>query len=131
MPLLEWRNEYLLGIDVLDHEHRDLFDSINDVYSQCSGRADFDTVDDCLSRLHARLAAHFALEERTMREMKNPHYAEHKAEHDRFLEEVTGAISEFEEDFTHQDIGALAQQVHDWIVGHITTYDRQLIEHGR
>ncbi len=130
MPLLEWDDAYLLNIDALDYEHKDLFESINEVYAQCSRRADFDTVDDCLSRLHARLAAHFALEERTMRDMRNPHYAEHKAEHDRFLDEVTAVLAEFGEDFTHENIDALAHRVHDWIVGHITTFDRQLVERG-
>ncbi|MDH3282735.1 MAG: bacteriohemerythrin, partial [Gammaproteobacteria bacterium] len=128
MSLLEWKDEYLLGIDALDHEHKDLFDSVNEVYAQCSRRADFDTVDDCLSRLHARLAAHFALEERTMRDMKNPHYADHKAEHDRFLDVVTAVLADFGDDFSHEAIDTLARQVQDWIVGHITTYDRQLVE---
>jgi hemerythrin len=130
MPLLEWKDEYLLGAEALDFEHRDLFDCINDLYEQCARDAGADTVGGCLGRLHARLAAHFALEERTMREMKNPHYAAHKAEHDRFLDEVTGAVAGFGEDFDAHDIDALAHRVQEWVVNHITTSDRQLVERG-
>jgi hemerythrin len=131
MPLLNWKDEYLLGVEALDFEHQDLFDCVNQVYAQCSRKADYDTVADCLGRLHTRLAAHFALEENTMREMKNPHYAAHKAEHDRFLDEVTGAVAAFEQQFDHEQIDKLAHRVQEWIETHITTFDRQLVERGR
>lgn len=131
MPLLKWKDEYLLGMEALDYEHQDLFDCLNQIYEQCSRKADYETVADCLGRLHSRLAAHFALEENTMREMKNPHYAAHKAEHDRFLDEVTGAVAAFRVEFKHEDVDKLAHRVQEWIVKHITTFDRQLIERGR
>jgi hemerythrin len=131
MPLLNWKDEYLLGVAALDFEHQDLFACVNQVYAQCSRKADYDTVAGCLARLHTRLAAHFALEENTMREMKNPHYADHKAEHDRFLDEVTGAVAAFEGEFDHAQVDKLAHRVQAWIEGHITTFDRQLVERGR
>ena len=131
MSLLKWKDEYLLGMEALDYEHQDLFDCLNQIYEQCSRKADYDTVADGLGRLQNRLAAHFALEENTMREMKNPHYAAHKAEHDRFLDEVTGAVAAFDETFEHEDVDELAHRVQEWIVKHITTFDRQLVERGR
>jgi hemerythrin-like metal-binding protein len=130
MALLEWKDEYLLGVEALDFEHRDLFDCLNDLYEQCSHDASADTVGACLGRLHTRLAAHFALEENTMRELKNPYYTAHKAEHDRFLDEVTAAVASFGEDFEARDIDALAHRVREWIIKHITTSDRQLVERG-
>ena len=95
MALFEWKDEYLLGLEPLDFEHKDLFRCINDLYEQCGIRDEGDELEDCLGQLHARLAAHFALEESAMREMKNPHYEAHKAEHDRFLEEVTEVVASF------------------------------------
>lgn len=130
MSLLEWKDQYLLGMEALDYEHKDLFQCLNQIHEQCSYKADYDTIADCLGRLYNRLAAHFALEEDTMREMKNPHYAAHKAEHDRFLDEVAGAVASFREEFEHKDIDTLAHRVQKWIIGHITTFDRQLVERG-
>jgi hemerythrin-like metal-binding protein len=95
MALLEWKDEYLLGLEPLDFEHKDLFPCINDLYEQCRIETEGVELEDCLGQLHARLAAHFALEESTMCEMKNPHYDAHKAEHDRFLEEVTEVVASF------------------------------------
>jgi hemerythrin len=128
MPLVTWKEEYALGIGPLDYEHQDLFERINDLYDGCSRSADRDTVSDCLGRLHARVSAHFALEEKTMREAKNPHYAEHKAEHDRFLDYVTDAVADFGDQAGGEDIDTFARTLRDWLIEHITTYDRLLIE---
>ncbi len=130
MPVLTWKDEYLLGVDHLDFEHRDLFACINDLCDKCITGRGSDDVEGSLGRLLVRLSAHFALEERTMREYKNPHYREHKAEHDRFLDEVTEAVAHFSADFEYKDMLAFAEKIHDWIVGHITTFDRQLVEKG-
>ena len=126
MALLEWSDEYLLGIDALDFEHKDLFERINDLYAMCALQEGAGTASDCLGRLHARLAAHFALEEKTMREMKNPTYAAHKAEHDAFLDEITEAVAEVEATTEEQQLEALASRVKEWLVAHITTADRKL-----
>jgi hemerythrin len=70
---------------------------------------------DCLGHLHTRLAAHFALEENTMRAINNPYYAAHKTEHDRFLAEVTDVVANFGEEFDHESMDGLARRVWDWI----------------
>ncbi len=130
MALLEWDDAYLLGLEALDFEHRDLFACINALYDQCAAGGGNEELADCMGRLHSRLASHFALEEETMRQMHNPHYAEHKAEHDRFLDEVTAVIAGFGPGHEPGEADALARRVRDWIVGHITTTDRQLVERG-
>jgi hemerythrin-like metal-binding protein len=114
MALFEWNDQYLLGLEPLDFEHMDLFRCIND-----------------LARLHARLAGHFALEEHTMREMNNPHYDAHKAEHDRFLEEVTEVVASFGTKPGDEHVEEFAIRVKEWILTHITTTDRQLVSRGR
>lgn len=129
MALLDWKEDYFIGIKSLDFEHRDLFERINDLYDSCAREGPAD-VSECAGRLHSRLAAHFALEEKTMREMKNPNYAAHKAEHDRFLDEVTEAVATLGAGPEEADMDALAVLVRDWIVEHITTYDRDLDERG-
>ena len=132
MSLIEWKVEYELGMPALDFEHRDLLEHVSGLYAECSGSRDPATVADCLGRLHTRLTAHFALEENTMLEMRNPGYESHKAEHDRFLDEVTEVVACFDEqaEVVPAEMEALAVRVRDWIIGHITTYDRQLVARG-
>lgn len=127
MALIEWKNEYLLGLKPLDLEHQDLFECINDLYRQCTRQITGFEIEDCLGQLHTRLAAHFALEESSMRETKNPHYLAHKAEHDRFLEEVTEVVAGFGTNPGEEHVEAFAIRVKEWITTHITTTDRQLV----
>ena len=127
MALFEWKDEYLLGLEPLDCEHKDRVACSNDLYAQCQRQAEGAEVEDCLGRLHARLAAHFALEESTMLEMKNPHYEAHKAEHDAFLDEVTEVVASFGANTGEKHIDAFAMSVKEWILTHITTTDRQLV----
>ena len=89
MALLEWKDEYLLGIESLDFEHGGLFETINELHAQCHVGASLEDVEACLGQFHDRLAAHFALEENTMREMHNPYYETHEAAHDGLLDEIT------------------------------------------
>ena len=131
MALFEWKDEYLLGLEHLDFEHKDLFVCINNLYEQCSIQSDGGELEDCLGQLHVRLVAHFALEENTMCEMKNPHYQAHKAEHDRFLEEVTEVVASFGTNPGADHLEAFAIRVKEWILTHITTTDRQLVTRGR
>ena len=130
MALFEWKDEYLLGLGPLDFEHQDLFNCINDLYEQCRLQGEAVGVEDCLGQLHARLAAHFALEESAMREMKNPHYEAHKAEHDQFLEEVTEVVASFGTKPDDEYVEVFAIRVKEWVLTHITTTDRQLVTRG-
>ena len=131
MALFTWKDEYLLGLEPLDFEHKDLFECINDLYAQCRIQTEGAEIEDCLGQLHVRLVAHFALEEKTMWAMGNPHYEAHKAEHDRFLEEVTEVVANFGTNPAEEHVEAFAIRVKEWILTHITTTDRQLVTRGR
>ena len=130
MALFTWKDENLLGLEPLDFEHKDLFECINNLYDQCRIQTEGTEIEDCLGQLHVRLVAHFALEEKTMCEMKNPHYETHKAEHDRFLEEVTEVVAGFGTNPDEEHLEAFAIRVKEWILTHITTTDRQLVTRG-
>jgi hemerythrin-like metal-binding protein len=128
MVLLVWDASYDLGIEHLDYEHRDLFECINALHASILERDDAEHVEDSLGRLHARLAAHFALEETTMRARGSAVYPVHKQAHDAFLDEVSDAVADYTADTSAREIEALAERVRDWIIEHITTLDRQILE---
>ena len=85
MTLLQWKPAYMLGIPSVDHEHRQLIGLINAAYDQLEGSADRDAIEHCLEDICTGIAAHFALEERHMREAGYAEYAAHKEEHEDLL----------------------------------------------
>jgi len=126
MSQLQWREEFRIGIDELDFEHQDMFATLKALHEQCAAKADPDAIEHCLGLLHARLEAHFALEEQVMRDRNNPRYVEHKAEHDRFLDEVGEFLAGFDRSQPREEVDALAERVNHWTAEHIMSFDRDL-----
>ena len=128
MVLIEWRPEFETGVSDVDHEHLELVDLINQLYAQLGGEADKDKVSAFLGEVFARISAHFALEETIMRKYSYDQYAEHKADHEKLLDDLRDIMDSFEEDqFTDYE-NALATAVRDWFVDHFKTKDARL--HG-
>ena len=83
MALIEWQEGYSLGIPEIDSEHRELIDLINEAWGPDDAERDRDWIEAFLGEVHARIGAHFALEEKAMRNMKYGEYFPHKADHER------------------------------------------------
>jgi len=125
-PLFEWDDAYLIGIDELDFEHRGLIDGLNQLHDELTRHDDRDKVDQTLGEIHARLTAHFALEERVMRDGKYAGYAGHKRQHDEFLDDYVDFLYFFENNPGLGYSAMIETYLKDWIVDHITTSDKKM-----
>lgn len=125
-PLLEWSDEYLIGVEELDFEHKDLFDRLNELHKELARHDDKAQIEDCLGEIHARVLAHFALEEKFMRDTNFPNYEQHKRQHDDFLEVIVEIIDEFRTGSELSYGDALEAQLQHWIIHHITSSDQEL-----
>ena len=128
MTLIEWKEEYSVGIPDVDHEHRQLIDLINELYEALI-RADSQLrIADFLGEIYANISAHFALEEKIMREKKYDQYEDHKADHELLLDEIRDIMDEHE---TDPDFGEkqLANILGDWFTAHFKTKDARLHKH--
>ena len=67
MELLKWRPAFSLGIPSVDLEHREMIAMINQVYQQIENVSDHQAIEHFLAEIHANISAHFALEERLMK----------------------------------------------------------------
>ena len=92
MSLIEWREDYCTGIEGVDFEHQELIRQINEVYEMIERDSDREQVIDSLGEIYGSIAAHFALEEQMMRRHDYDRYAEHKADHDRLLDDIRDAV---------------------------------------
>jgi len=124
MALVEWRKEFETGIAGVDREHRELVALINDlpvVLDAEPGSAALRF----LGNIHAAIVAHFALEERLMRESGYDEYREHKADHERLLDELRDLMDDYEEGRC-VDRDAFAVRVANWFSVHFATRDTRL-----
>jgi hemerythrin len=125
-PLLQWREEHRIGIDALDFEHQDLFRRINELLDDFARHKERAESEACLGEIHARMAAHFALEEKFMLTEGYDQYAGHRAEHDRFLYDFVVAMAEFENDPGACASEALERDLKRWILDHALTADKRM-----
>ena len=125
-PLLDWSDEYLIGVEELDYEHRGLFNRLNELHEELAHHDEKAKIEDCLGEIHVRVEAHFALEERFMLDNKFKNYTHHKKEHDDFLAVIVNLIEKF---LTNPELSygnELEEQLQFWIVNHILTSDQEL-----
>lgn len=124
--IIVWSDDFLIGIDELDYEHRSLIEDINALHRDLLEHVETGRIEDTLGKIHARMQAHFALEERVMLSNRYPHYAEHKAEHERLLDEFTEIMTGFARDPGAVDREGVGRGLCQWIVGHIQTSDKKM-----
>lgn len=128
MSLIEWKHEFSVGVPVVDHEHQELIGLINDLHDAMSGENPTVTVLDFLGEIHAHVAAHFALEEKIMREQGYDQYEIHKRDHERLLDEISDIMDAYEENAFYDD-EEFANTVENWFAGHFKTMDARLHKH--
>jgi hemerythrin len=127
MGLLEWREEFCIGVPEVDHEHRELIALINSLHGRLTAPGDAAAVGEFLGKLHGQIAAHFALEEKVMRERRYGGFRSHKADHERLLDEIRDIMDGYELHGRY-DPGALGTALDAWFTVHFRTHDARL--HG-
>ena len=126
MALLRWKDHYSVGIEGVDHEHKDLIELINRLHDQLSTRESL-AASAFFGDLVKAISAHFALEERFMRERGYDQLPQHKEDHERLLDEILCLIDEFDRD-EMADQEDLAARLNAWLSRHFETHDAGL--HG-
>jgi len=129
MALIEWRKEFCTGMPGVDYEHEMLIEQINSTYALVDGNADKESVIDSLGEIYGSISAHFALEEQMMLKHAYDHYEEHRADHERLLDDIRDISDDFET-ATELDSNRFKQRLNDWFQTHFTTHDSRLHKLG-
>jgi hemerythrin len=125
MALLQWKDHYSVGIEAVDHEHKELIALINRLHAELMAKNEPVTVSGFFGDLIKAISAHFALEERFMRERGYDQLPQHKEDHERLLDEILDLMDEFDrnEPASTED---LAARLDAWFVRHLETHDARL-----
>lgn len=125
MALLQWKDSYSVGIAAVDHEHREMIDLINRLHDALTAGAGALTVAGFLGEIYKAISAHFALEERFMREHDYDQLKEHKQDHERLLDEIRDIMESYEADPAGSS-RRLSAQLEAWFTIHSKTHDSRL-----
>lgn len=122
MTLLQWQETFSVGVAEVDHEHRELIDLINTLHTALGTERSGERVEAFLGEIFADISAHFALEERVMRERRYDALAEHKGDHERLLDELRD-IMDAQADGSALDDAQLGAVLAEWFGRHFRTHD--------
>jgi hemerythrin-like metal-binding protein len=131
MALIEWQPQFAIGIPAIDHEHREMIELINRLHASLADDAPKADIDDFLGEVHSDISAHFALEEKTMRDMAYGEYDAHKADHERLLDDIRDIMDAFDADAYFDYSESLSQHLKRWFTEHFRTMDSRLHHHFR
>jgi hemerythrin-like metal-binding protein len=126
MGWIEWKDSYRLGIPAVDYEHQEMIALLNDLYEGLQGEVDSHSVDAFLGEVYARISAHFALEERVMRDRDYDQYADHKSAHESLLDEIREIMDEHDTGAFENAAEILAERLQTWFTEHFRTHDARL-----
>jgi len=125
MAPLEWKDSYSVGVPAVDHEHQELIDLVNQLHETLGRGAEVAAVERVFGDLFRAISAHFALEERFMREHGYDQTTQHKADHERLLDELRDIMDDYREGGA-DPAGRLAAAVDAWFANHFKTHDSRL-----
>lgn len=125
MALLEWRDDFKIGIKEVDFEHQELIELINELYNEAEKDGSTLAVLDALGEVFMQISAHFALEEKEMRQLKYDQFEDHKEDHEALLDSIRDIMDEYEERES-LDKDEFGERLQDWFVNHFSTKDARL-----
>jgi hemerythrin len=125
MGLLHWDDRYSVGIAAVDHEHQELIALINRLYVEATAQGSREAALGFFGDLFKAISAHFALEERFMRERDYDQVTQHKNDHERLLDEIRDLMEAYEASSKFDD-GLLADALDAWFSRHFESHDARL-----
>ncbi len=121
--MLKWTPSLAVGIDEIDEQHQELFRRAERFVASLD-TADRQEIGILLSYLRMYCVTHFGAEEAWMRDVRYAGYAEHKAEHDRFVKDILRMSDEHERrggpGLEAMKIGTYLSR---WLKDHVTRTD--------
>lgn len=125
MNLIEWREQFTIGLPEVDHEHRELIAAINALHARLGLGSSVAEITGALGDIHSSIAAHFALEERSMAQLGYPALAAHKADHERLLDEILDIMDDVQLPYWNA-MDRLGERLAEWFGVHFRTHDALL-----
>jgi hemerythrin len=121
---VEWKDDYSVGIDSIDQQHKKLLNLIN----QLQTAVDYSTGEqferEALDELVDYTKTHFTYEEGLMRDNDYPDFEAHKLQHEKMFNTVQEVLEGYETDHDTAMSNA-AEFLKDWLINHINGTDKE------
>jgi hemerythrin len=124
--LFEWTEQWSVGVDTIDAQHRELFAAINTLLRE-EGETTSRDLAKVLDFLEQYVSNHFGMEESFMRRLSYPEFPSHKGEHVAFINEFYDLRDEYDNNGASPELAdKMGRYMGDWLANHIGNVDKAL-----
>ncbi|HLF98492.1 MAG TPA: bacteriohemerythrin [Methylococcaceae bacterium] len=127
MAILIWNDQFNVGIQSIDNQHKRLVEILNQLDEAVAVGSDHATIFGLVDDLADYAHYHFEHEEELMRQASHDvlHYVKHKAEHKEFFDKVLEEHEKVKNDPAAAS-GELLDYLVEWLSEHILYSDKQM-----
>ncbi len=127
--MIKWKEEYAIGVEHIDKQHRKLFEIAGHAYEVMSDKLSVDKYDRIvaiLNELKDYTVYHFNSEEEYMQSIGYKRFLSHKVEHNDFIEKINSIDLDKIDKEQDKFILELLDFVVSWIDKHILGMDKMI-----
>ena len=126
--ITEWKEEYNVGVEAIDNQHKELLGQINRLSETIGSGAGGEEITHALSFLDKYVNVHFQTEETLMEKRGYPFTTEHKNQHRIFYKCFLNLKSEMDDASLDRVFLSFRTQIFlvDWLINHSTKTDKHL-----
>ena len=129
--MIQWKDEYSVGIDFVDEQHQQLFVIANKIYELLNNHLVLDKYDrivEIIEELKDYTRYHFNAEEEHMKRIGYRKFLSQKVAHTEFLEKMDAIDLTRIDDGQNEYLHEILNFVMDWLVYHILKQDKLIGE---
>lgn len=127
--MIQWSEEYVIGIDKIDEQHKKLFEIANRAYELLKNpfiTDKYDKIVIIIKELKDYTKYHFNYEEKYMQGIGYRRYFSQKLAHDEFIEKINKFDLKNIDNNQNEAILNLLEVIATWIGEHIKTEDSKI-----
>lgn len=128
--MLVWKEEYGIGVDLIDEQHKHLFEIGNRAYSILKDKLCIDKYDkmaEVLEDLKEYTKYHFKTEENYMLDIGYSNYFAQKVAHKDFVDKLDSYDLNSIEELTNKEIEEILSFIFKWVLEHILKEDKKIV----
>lgn len=122
---LKWSNEYSIGLEEIDNQHKKLLNIINKLYQSFTSREENEKMEEILTEMADYTKYHFGTEERYFKQFGYKNSLDHLENHKMYVNK----LATFQDDFKRNRTitYSVMNFLRNWLVNHIQGVDREYV----
>ncbi|GAA5137326.1 bacteriohemerythrin [Thalassotalea piscium] len=126
--LIEWKDEYSVGIEVIDNDHKKLLNLLNQMNTAYDYAMSESYEKAALNDLVDYTKYHFDREEQMMAEHDYPDLEAHKLQHKNMIAQVNHYVERYDKE-GHECLDEISDFLTQWLINHINGTDKAYSKH--